>query len=179
MLAVLVVFVCAFFRVIPHPPNFAPVGATAVLAGRTLKPLTAIAVTLAAMALADLALAAIHGWQPFGIGTLFIYGGFAAQVLIARALRKHRGGAIGAALFGATAFFALSNLGGWVLGGLYPRTVDGLVTCYVAALPFFGATLFGDVLWTIALVFAWRTIAQRLARRHAWVPADSLEAATL
>lgn len=179
MLAVLLVFVCAFFRVIPHPPNFAPVGATGVLAGRTLRPLTAIAVTLAAMALADVALAMIHGWQPFGLGTLFIYGAFAAQVMIARALRRRRGGAVGAAVLGACLFFVLSNFGVWAVGSLYPRTFDGLVACYVAAIPFFGATLAGNVLWTIALVLAWRAIAERLARRRAWVPADSLEAAAL
>ncbi|HEY5925808.1 MAG TPA: DUF6580 family putative transport protein [Kofleriaceae bacterium] len=179
MLAVLLVLVCAFCRVIPHPPNFAPVGATAVLAGRTLRPLPAIALTLAAMALADIALAALHGWQPFGIGTLFIYGGFAAQVLIARALRQRRGGALAAAVLGATVFFALSNFGVWVLGGLYPRTFDGLVTCYVAALPFYGSTLIGDVVWTIALVLAWRSLAKPLARSTAWVPADSLEARPL
>jgi hypothetical protein len=179
MLAVLLVFVCAFFRVIPHPPNFAPVGATAVLAGRTMRPLAAIAVTLAAMALADITLAAIHGWRPFGLGTLFIYGGFAIQVLLARALRRVRGGAIGAALAGATVFFVLSNLGVWLAGTLYPRTLDGLVACYAAALPFFGGTLAGDLLWTIALVLGFGALARRLADRRGWVPAGSLETARL
>ena len=179
MLAVLLVFVCAFVRILPHPPNFAPVGATAVLAGRTLRPATAIAVTLAAMTLSSYVLSRIHGWQPFGLGTLFVYAGFAMQVLIARALRNHRGGAIGAALSGATVFFVLSNLGVWLVGSLYPRTLDGLAACYVAALPFFGATLVSDVLWTIVLVLGWRAIAARLANRPAWVRPDSLEAARL
>jgi hypothetical protein len=179
MLAVLLVFVCAFFRIIPHPPNFAPVGATAVLAGRTMRPLTAIAVTLAAMTLSSAALGLIYDYQPFGLGTLFVYGGFAAQVLIARALRKVRGGAFAAALLGATAFFVLSNFGVWVLGGMYPHSLAGLGACYFAALPFFGATLVGDVLWTIALVLVWRALAARLARHRTWVPADTLEVARL
>lgn len=179
MLAVLLVFVCAFFRIIPHPPNFAPVGATAVLAGRTMKPLTAIAVTVSAMFLADLALAWIHDFPPLGLGTLFIYGGFAAQVLIARALRKDRGGAIAAALAGATVFFVLSNFGVWAVGTLYPPTLGGLAACYLAAIPFYIATLIGDVLWTITLVLGWRAIAERLIRHRAWVPADAVEAARL
>ncbi len=179
MLAVLLVLVCAVFRIIPHPPNFAPVGATAVLAGRTLKPPTAIAVTLAAMALADVVLAALYGWRPFGIGTLFIYGGFAAQVLIARALRRWRGGALAAAVLGATVFFTLSNFAVWLLSSMYPRTLDGLVLCYLAALPFFASTLIGDVLWTIALALAWRSLATRLSRRRGWVSADALEARAL
>jgi hypothetical protein len=179
MLAVLLVLVCAFFRIIPHPPNFAPVGATAVLAGRTMRPVAAIAVTLAAMTLSNAALGLIHEYQPFGLGTLFVYGGFAAQVLIARALRGVRGGALAAALLGATAFFVLSNFGVWVLGGMYPHSLAGLAACYLAALPFFGATLVGDVLWTVALVLVWRALASRLARHRTWVPADTLEVARL
>ena len=43
MLPVLLVAVCVVLRVVPHPPNFAPVGASAVLAGRTLRPVAALA----------------------------------------------------------------------------------------------------------------------------------------
>ena len=108
-------------------------------------------------------------------------GGFedAAQVLLGRALRRRRGGAIAAAVLGATAFFVLSNLGVWALSSMYPRDGAGLIACYVAALPFFGATLVGDVLWTIALALAWRAAARRLADRPRWVPTGSLDGAAL
>ena len=156
MLAAALILLCTIVRIVPHPPNFAPVGASGVLAGRTMRPLTAIAVTLAAMAISDLALSWIHGWRPFGPGTLFIYGGFAAQVLIARGLRRRRGGAIAAALLGGTVFFVLSNLAVWLFSPMYPHTAAGLWACYVAAVPFFAATLAGDVVWTIVLVQAWQ-----------------------
>ena len=161
MLAVYLIVLCTVLRIVPHPPNFAPVGASAVLAGRALRPGLAIAVTLAAMAISDVALAWIHGWRPFGPVTLFVYAGFAVQVLIARALRRRRGGAVGAALLGGTAFFVLSNLGVWVFSPMYPHTAAGLAACYVAALPFFGATLVGDVVWTIVLVLAWEAGQKR------------------
>jgi hypothetical protein len=167
MLAGYLILLCTVVRIVPHPPNFAPVGASAVLAGRTMRPLTAIAVTLAAMALSDLALAWIHGWRPFGPVTLFVYGGFAAQVLIARGLRRVRGGAVAAAALGGTVFFALSNLGVWLVGAMYPHTAAGLAACYVAALPFYAATLVGDVAWTIVLVLAWQAGARR------WFPAEA------
>jgi hypothetical protein len=162
MLTPILVLLCTVFRIVPHPPNVAPVGATAVLAGRTMSPGAAVALTLAAMAISDLALAAIHGWPPFSGQTPFVYAGFTAQVAIARALRRVRGGAIAAAIVGATAFFAISNLGLWALG-MYPRTAAGLVACYTMALPFFTRTLVGDVAWTIALVLVWRWIARRRA----------------
>jgi hypothetical protein len=41
MLPTLLVILCVVLRVLPHPPNLAPVGAAAVFAGRTLKPWTA------------------------------------------------------------------------------------------------------------------------------------------
>jgi len=167
MFAAFLIALGAIFRVVPHPANVAPVGALAVLAGRTMRPWMAIAVTLAAMALSDVALAQIHGWPMFGLGTVFVYGGFVAQVLIARALRQRRGGAIGAAVLGALAFFAISNLGVWVVGGMYAMSAAGLVECYTAALPFLERTMIGDVAWTIALVLLWHSLAPRRELRPA------------
>lgn len=41
------------------------------------------------------------------------------------------------ALLGPTSFFVLSNYAVWIAGGMYPRTLAGLSTCYMAALPFY------------------------------------------
>lgn len=163
------IVLCVVLRVVPHPPNFAPVGATAVFAGRNLPRGLGVAVTLAAMFAADVALGAIHGWPIFGLATAFGYAGFTVQVLLGRALRRRRGGAVAAAVLGACAFFALSNLGVWVAGG-YPPTGAGLAACYLAALPYFGGTLAGDVLWTVVLALAYRPLARLLAARGAWQP---------
>lgn len=42
-------------------------------------------------------------------------------------------------------FFIISNFGVWL--NWYPRTVEGLLRCYVLALPFYGRTLMGDLLF--------------------------------
>ena len=34
---------------------------------------------------------------------------------------------------------------------MYPHTLDGLVSCYVAALPFLRNTFAGDLMWTAGL----------------------------
>ncbi len=170
MLAVWMILLCAVGRLVPHPPNFAPVGAVAVLAGRTLSRAAAIAIVIAAMAASNLALDLVHGWPLVSITTPFIYAGFAAQALIARGLRRRRGGAIAAAGLGACAFFVLSNLGVWATGG-YGYGAAGLGACFTAAIPFFGGTLAGDVLWTVALSLAFRAAATRVPPR--WVGADA------
>lgn len=169
MLPVVLIGLCVLLRIVPHPPNFAPVGATAVFAGRTLPRGVALAVTLAAMLVADVALAAIHGIRPLDAATPFVYGAFALQALLGRALRRRRGGALAAAVLGAGAFFVLSNFGVWVAGS-YGYTAAGMAACYVAAIPYFGATLAGDVLWTAALSLGHHTLARRLAPHGAWTP---------
>lgn len=179
MLPTLLVALCVVLRIVPHPPNFAPVGATAVFAGRTLRPWPAIGLVIAAMFAGDAALAWLHGYAVVSAVTPFVYGGFLAQALLGRALRSKRGGAVGAAVFGALAFFVLSNLGVWAAGGLYPRTSAGLVACYLAALPFLGGSLLGDVAWTMVLSLAYRPLAARLATRRLWVPVAPVELATL
>jgi hypothetical protein len=131
------------------------------------------------MFLADLALAQLHGYPIVTSVTPFVYAGFAVQMLLGRWLRKRRGGAAGAAVLGSCAFFLLSNAGVWAMGSLYPPTLIGLSACFVAAIPFFGATLVGDVLWTVTLSLLYRQVAKRLGHRPRWVPVPVADTAAL
>lgn len=170
MLPFLMLLACVLLRIVPHPWNFAPVGATSVFVGRTLPVRVGIPLLFAAMLLGDLALARLNGYRVVGAATPFVYAGFAVQLLLGRWLRARRGGAIGAAVLGSVAFFTLSNFGVWV-GGLYGHTLGGLAACYWAAIPFYGATLAGDVVWTIVLSLAFRWIARRIPQpRPSWTP---------
>jgi hypothetical protein len=56
----------------------------------------------------------------------------------------------GATLGGALIFFFVTNFATWYLYDMYAKTWQGLVECYVAAIPFFTrGTLLADVLGTI------------------------------
>jgi hypothetical protein len=66
----------------------------------------------------------------------------------------------GAALASSLLFFLTSNFGVWLFGSLYPFTLDGLVACYVAAIPFFWNTLGGDLIYT-GLLFGGFTLLER------------------
>jgi hypothetical protein len=179
MLPALLVALCVVLRIVPHPPNFAPVGATAVFAGRTLKPWMAIVLVAVAMFVGDAILAGLHDYPVVSFVTPFVYGGFFVQALLGRLLRSKKGGAIGAAVGGSIAFFVLSNFGVWVEGGMYPHTADGLGACYVAAIPFFGGTLLGDIVWTLVLSAAYRPVAARLEARAHWVPVPTKDLAVV
>jgi hypothetical protein len=115
------------------------------------------------------ALAAFNGWPAFNAVTPFVYAAFALQALLGRALRSRRAGALTAAGLGALVFFTLSNFGVWLSSGLYERSAAGLTACFVAALPFLGGTLAGDLVWTVVLGWAYRVLAAKLEGRAGWV----------
>jgi uncharacterized protein DUF6580 len=179
MLPILMLLACVVLRLVPHPPNFAPVGATSVFAGRTMRLGSGIVLTLAAMLISDFALGTLKGIPAFSMVTPFIYAGFIVQLLLGRWLRAVRGGAIGAAFLGSVAFFVLSNFGVW-LKGSYGLTLGGLAACYVAAIPFFGGTLAGDVVWTVVLSVAYRWIARRVESTNpALIPVPTAQIAAV
>jgi hypothetical protein len=146
-LAVLLVLAGAASRLLHLPPNIAAVTGVTIFAGFAIRSLwLALLVPLLAMALADLVLGP-HS------GLLFTYAGMAAGVLIARVLLRSLTTLrfLATTLLTSAAFFGLSNLGVW-LGGYYGYTLEGLVACFVAAVPFWQNSLVADVTST-AVVF--------------------------
>jgi len=155
---VAMILTAAVTRLLPHPPNVTPIAAMALFGGgHFASPLAALAVPLSAMFLSDLLLGfGLHPVMPF------VYGSFAFTVWLGRWLRARRSplAIAAAAVCWSIVFFVVTNLGVWLVGDLYPRTLDGLVTCYIAAIPFFRNTLAGDACYTVAL-FGGFALAQR------------------
>jgi hypothetical protein len=157
----------ALVRLLPHPPNFTPIGAMALFAGAQFATRrAAFVLPLGALLLSDLVYEALFGWGIHS-GMIFVYPSFAAIVLLGRTVRQHRRSvlAIGAAAFaGSVLFFLVTNLGVWLLGGLYPRDAAGLLACYVAALPFFGPLAAGDLLYSGMLFGGLAALERRFPR---------------
>ena len=65
--------------------------------------------------------------------------------------RRHPLNIAVAAVSSSVLFFVLTNFAVWARGVLYPLTSAGLVECYVAAIPFFGNTLAGDLFYSTVL----------------------------
>ncbi len=132
-------------RLMPHPPNFAPVGGASLFAGARLSAWYAYLIPLAIMAVTD----PLLGGYTFG--TPFIYASFLLSVLIGRSLRKTNNPAwIGLATVACSVqFFLISNFAYFL--EFSPHTAAGLGACYVNALPFFPATVAGDAAFTAIL----------------------------
>lgn len=148
MIAMVLILVAAFSRLIPHPPNFTPLAAMALAGGVYLDRRFALLVPLMALFLTD----AILGFHNL---MAFVYGSFLAIGLLGFWLRSHKKPAMvfGSALASSVLFFIVTNFGVWAIGGatLYPKTLAGLMECYTLAIPFFRNTLLGDLIYTGAL----------------------------
>jgi len=146
----------AAMRLIPHPSNFAPLGAMALFSGAYLgRRALAFAVPLGALLLSDLFL----GFYP---GMLVQYLAVTLVVLLGwAALSRVTALRVGGAALGASIlFFALTNFGVWLLSGMYPMTASGLAACYVAAIPFFQNTVAGDLFFS-GLLFGGFALMER------------------
>ncbi len=157
----------ALARLAPHPPNFAPVGATSLFAGARLPVWQAYLVPLALMAVTDPIKATFYGVPAFSKFQIFIYASFLIAVWLGRRLRNTESVSRIAAVtvLNSFQFYLVTNFGSWLWFGGYPHTAAGLASCYVAAIPFFGWTLASDLVYTAVLfgLYAWlsRTVATR------------------
>lgn len=134
-------------RLMPHPPNFVPVAAIALFGGAYFaNKQLAFLVPFIALVMSDVVLG-------FHSTLVFVYVGFALTVVIGFWVRENRRGLriLTAVLLSSVLFFLLSNFGVWLLEGLYPKDVSGLAACYIAAIPFFQASLLGNLFYATLL----------------------------
>lgn len=160
---VAVVFVAALSRLLPHPYNFTPIAAMALFGGAYINNRSsALLVTLAGMFVSDLLLQGSYllGWRDYpGFHVLMpvIYLSLLFIVNIGSGLsgRVQAWNVPLASIAGSTVFFIVSNFGVFCLEKQY--TWLEFVRTYTDAIPFFGNTLAGDLLYSTLLfgIYEW------------------------
>jgi hypothetical protein len=151
-LAVGLTVLSALGRLVPHAPNVTPLGGSCLFAGSRISGLLAYLLPLLVMAATDPFVGGYTRLSPV------IYGCFLINVFLGRRMLKR----VTAVRVGATAFlcslqfFVITNFALWMAGvvrghSFYAPTLAGLATCYSAALPFWGRTLAGDLLFSAAI----------------------------
>lgn len=172
--AVVWVILGAAARLVPHPANVSPLTGMGVFGGSNLGRKTALAMTLVSLLLSDIALSYVEGHSIFGAWSFFTYTGFAAIVLAGSFMgQTNNYFKIGSYIAGSSLFFWIwTNFGFWAMGemGMYPRTVGGLVECYVAALPFLRNAMLGDLAWGLGLFLSFQGV-KKFAPRTSLVKA--------
>ncbi|MEL7121133.1 MAG: DUF6580 family putative transport protein [Bacteroidota bacterium] len=157
------VLLIALSRLLPHPPNFTPVGAMALFGAAYFhRKSLAFVIPFLAMWISDLLLNNMlyrqlypefyNGFSWFG--SIWVYASFALIVIIGFVFLKkvNLPRLLGASLSASTLFFLITNFGVWMSSVTLPKTFEGLMTAYTLGIPFFWNTLIGDLFFT-ALLF--------------------------
>ncbi|MEP6795566.1 MAG: DUF6580 family putative transport protein [Saprospiraceae bacterium] len=167
-------------RLIPHYPNFTAVGAISLFAAAfTGRRSVAIIIPFLVMVFSDMILnnlifARLYPddyknfvflyrgalWSYAAFGLVVIYGSTVFRNGVG--LPKVFFGALGASII----FFLLSNFGVWSSTGAYPVNLTGLMTCYVAGLPFLLNQILGDLFYSLVLFGVALYVFQLKPKRH-------------
>ena len=139
--------ILALSRIIPHPPNFTPILASAIMAPMLIKDRWfGIAVPIVAMFISDV----IIGFYSY---QFVIYSSILAIALVSPMRKNYiRLGIM--AVGGSVWFFITTIFAEWIIWDYYPKTIEGLITCYTLALPFFKNTLISTCLFTGLIVIS-------------------------
>ncbi len=134
--------VLAASRFVPHPPNF-----TSLIALSLYVPLIFglkfLPVLILSFIITDLFIG-FHSLALFTWGSIIFIG------LISKFFKSKIHFRIFGALLGACLFFTITNFGVWSMGS-YGYTFEGLASCYILAIPFFGNTLVSTLLYSFLI----------------------------
>lgn len=171
MLAYLFVILAVAVRFLPHTFHFTPVGASLLFFGAR-QPRKYMWLPVAAFALSDIALNRFVYHYPISLETFSSTIWYALAVVIGSLLKQKHDmlRVAGASLAGSVSFFIISNFAVWLGWTMYPKSVAGLVACYVAAIPFFQRTVTSDMIYTLAIFAA--PLAIEVMRRQLHRPDD-------
>lgn len=156
MLAYIFVILAAAFRFAPalhlSPFHLTPVGAALLFFGARRRR-REVWFPVLVFTLGDVLLNRFVYDQAFHADQLINTAWYAAAVVIgyylARTVTAPR--VAGAALSASITFYLVSNFGVWLGYDMYPKTWQGLLACYAAAVPFFRNTVVSDLLFSAVL----------------------------
>ncbi|MEC7620074.1 MAG: DUF6580 family putative transport protein [Bacteroidota bacterium] len=144
------IFFAILSRFLPHPPNFTPIAAIALLSSKGFNNRWVVfLIPIVSLFISDLFIG-LHATIPF------VYISFILIALLGLYVKKIN---IVSVLLSSTIFFLVSNFGVWLL--YYPISTEGLVQCYTLALPFFLNTVLGDLVYGALLIYPFYALQRR------------------
>lgn len=160
---IFVVAVVTRFLMNSHLPGFSPVFGALLFSGARLKKRDAIWFPVMVLAAGDWILTTQFFQMEVRWDHAITLVAFAAMACVGGLLRKNfsplrfAGCAIGA----STAYFLISNFGVWIGWGLYPHTWQGLIACYVAALPYYRTSSLSTLVGGAVLFWGYEFLRRR------------------
>ena len=167
LLIVLFIAIIFFGRILPHPYNFTPLIAVTLLSSYSLSnKFLAIMIPLVGFWISDLFMnnyiyaGYFADFTVFNSGMIWTYGAIVLVALMGSSFLNKISTVkiVLASLSGSTIFYLISNFGVWALSSMYAKTLTGLVQCYSLALPFYGTSLMGDLIYSAILFGAYKLV---------------------
>lgn len=175
----IITILVGFFRVFSHKmnlgsmANFTPIGAMAIFGGSYFRDYTkAYLFPILTLFLSDIILMQVF-YSEYSTGLLYsgwywTYLAFALMVLIGRYIKKVSvKSVLISAVSAALIHWLITDLGVWLGGGTnmvtglpYTRDINGLINCYVLAIPYIKNMLLGNLIYG-AILFGSFELAQR------------------
>jgi len=168
-LLLIVLFVAIIFlgRILPHPYNFTPLIAVTLLSSYSISnKFLAIIIPVVGFWLSDLFMnnhiyaGYFADFTVFNSGMIWTYGAIVLVALMGSSFLNKitTGKVVLASLSGSTIFYLISNFGVWAFSPMYAKTLAGVVQCYSLALPFYGTSLMGDLVYCALLFGAYQLV---------------------
>jgi hypothetical protein len=151
-------------------PNFEVVSSFALLSGFFLGGIFSFLAPLLIIFLSDLFIGntsvMLFTWSAFGIiglmGLAIKKGSFGKIILQAPIF----------AILASCFFFIYTNFGWWVLSGMYPHTLSGLISCYANGLLFFRNNLLGNFILAplvFGAFFVFKSLNLRIIKKYDFI----------
>jgi hypothetical protein len=155
----IIIILAVVARLIPHAPNFAPIGGLALFSGSHFKKKVALLIPLAAMFISDIFLG-FHKAIPY------VYVSFIVIALIGGLIKNSKWQSILKASFASSVlFFFITNFGVWATGTMYQKNLTGLIQCYGFGMPFFRNTLVSDLFYSYSFFYGYRFMQGFIIRK--------------
>lgn len=149
----LIILLAVLARLIPHVPNFAPIGGLALFSGANFKNKIALLIPLCAMFISDIFLG-FHKTVPY------VYVSFIIIALIGGLIKNNKWQSLAlASLTSSILFFLITNFGVWATGSMYIKNLDGLMQSYAMGLPFFRNTIISDLFYSFSFFYGYRFLS--------------------
>ena len=178
---ILLVVIASLYRVMPgRPYGFAPQIAMALFSGSIVKNKKyAFLLPLCSMLLSDALYEVLFQFKISAIPGF--YGGqwinylfFVAVTFIGFAVNQNKWISIlGGSLAGVLFYFFASNFAVWIGGGLglnnlpYPKTIDGLMACLAAGIPFMKNSFFATLFFSAVLFGSYYLLSKKAVSSEA------------
>lgn len=162
IISIILVALGVVARLLPHFWNFAPITAIALFAGVYLGYRYAVALPVIAMVIGDLFIG-FYEWQLM----IAVYGSFVLIGFLGTLIKKHKSfeTVVAGSIVASVLFFITTNWVVWQFSPWYAKTIDGLIQCYILALPFFRNTMIGDLFYVSVLFGAYEAVNLLVVKR--------------